>query len=166
VVDLRGGKASLWEGGIRVPGLLEWPAVIKKPRTTDVPFVTSDFLPTTMAALGYDITGYPLDGINMLSLIEGKMEKRPSPIFFSRTGSYVVHQDRYKLMYEKNIKKWALYDMVNDRSESTDVADQHPELVETLKRQCLAWAASLKPSKNGADYPIHYQLNPLNSMEN
>ena len=49
---LSGRKRSLLEGGIRVPGLVEWPARIKPGRTTNVPCVTSDYMPTILALLG------------------------------------------------------------------------------------------------------------------
>ena len=64
----RGRKRSLYEGGVRVPGLLEWPARITRARVTDIPCVTSDYFPTVLDAIGgglgiwltgllYDTTG-------------------------------------------------------------------------------------------------------------
>lgn len=79
---LRGLKGQLYEGGIRVPGLIEWPARISEPRTTSVPAVTSDLLPTACALAGVDLPGRPLDGIGLVDLIDGTMESRPEPIGF------------------------------------------------------------------------------------
>ncbi|MGF1580534.1 MAG: sulfatase-like hydrolase/transferase [Gemmataceae bacterium] len=83
---LRGFKGSIWEGGVRVPGLMEWPARIKKGRTTGVPCVTSDFFPTVVDLLQVrrKHPGRVLDGISLKPLIEGKMQKRPEPIHFWR----------------------------------------------------------------------------------
>ena len=79
---LRGLKGTLYDGGIRVPGVLEWPAHISTPRSTQLPTVTSDILPTLAAIAGQAIPERPLDGINLMPLINGTMTARPSPLFF------------------------------------------------------------------------------------
>ncbi len=83
--DWRGSKGNVFEGGLRVPGLIEWPDVIRAPRVSSVPGVTSDIFPTLL-----DITGLrsphpsrPIDGISLRALIvDGTMKQRPSPIGF------------------------------------------------------------------------------------
>jgi arylsulfatase A-like enzyme len=79
---LRGVKGTMYEEGIRVPGLIEWPAVISRPRVSQVPAVTSDILPTLAALVGRRAPDRPLDGVNLLPLFEGTMTSRPRPIFF------------------------------------------------------------------------------------
>lgn len=79
---LRGQKGQMYEGGVRVPGIIEWPAVIDSPRKTSVPAVTSDMLPTLCDLLGLPVPDRPLDGISLRPLIEGRMKQRPSPICF------------------------------------------------------------------------------------
>ena len=80
---LSGRKRSLLEGGIRVPGLVEWPARIKPGRTTNVPCVTSDYLPTILALIDVEpITDRPIDGISLVPLFDGKLAKRERPIGF------------------------------------------------------------------------------------
>ena len=79
---LRGRKGTMYEGGIRVPGIIEWPARIATPRTSDVAAVTSDILPTLAALAGQALPGRPLDGINLEPLLDGRMTARPAPIFF------------------------------------------------------------------------------------
>ena len=78
----RGEKARMYEGGIRVPGLIEWPAKIPEGRISDVNSVTSDMLPTLCELAGVELPKRPLDGISLASLIDGKMTERPQPIFF------------------------------------------------------------------------------------
>lgn len=83
--DLRGRKGDLYEGGIRVPAVIEWPAVVRSPRATSVPCVTSDILPTLLDILGLDHPDpkRPLDGVSLRSLIvDGAMRERPAPIGF------------------------------------------------------------------------------------
>jgi arylsulfatase A-like enzyme len=79
---LRGSKGNIYEGGTHVPGVIEWPAGIPEPRISDVNVVTSDMLPTFCDLVGQPLPNRPLDGISLKPLFEGKMNKRPSPIFF------------------------------------------------------------------------------------
>ena len=80
---LRGWKGQLYEGGTRVPSIIEWPNRIKEPRTSAIPVVTSDMLPT-LAALAQAAlpVNRPLDGINLVSLLDDRLDERPEPIFF------------------------------------------------------------------------------------
>jgi arylsulfatase A-like enzyme len=80
---LRGKKADLWEGGLRVPAIVEWPARIRSPRATDLPACSVDIVPTVMELLGLS-TQYmlPLDGTSLVPLFDGKMEKRDKPLGF------------------------------------------------------------------------------------
>jgi len=78
----RGQKGTMYEGGIRVPGLIEWPARIRQPRVSKVCSVTSDMFPTLCQLAGLPLPDRPLDGISLAPLIEGKMRERPGPIFF------------------------------------------------------------------------------------
>ena len=86
---LRGLKGQMYEGGIRVPGVIEWPAGIPEPRRTSVNAVTSDLLPTACALAGVEVPGdRPLDGIDLSPLLAGEMTERKSPIgFWSYGGS-------------------------------------------------------------------------------
>ena len=83
----RGHKGSLYEGGLRVPAIIEWPAVIQKPRNTSIPAVTTDIFTTLLALLDLDHPdpGRPLDGVDLTPLIvDNSMTKRPAPIGFWR----------------------------------------------------------------------------------
>jgi arylsulfatase A-like enzyme len=79
----RGHKGSIYEGGLRVPALLEWPARISKPRITEVPCNTSDIYPTLLDIVGVKMAKQPpLDGISLTPLLEGKIKARPQPMGF------------------------------------------------------------------------------------
>jgi len=79
----RGKKGQIYEGGLRVPALLEWPARFQGHRATAVPCVTSDIYPTLLDIVGVTMPNQPpLDGISLLPLIDGKMTERPKPIGF------------------------------------------------------------------------------------
>jgi arylsulfatase A-like enzyme len=81
-VPFRGQKGNVYEGGVRVPSVLEWPARIPRPLVSDVNTVSSDVLPTLCAIAGQALPNRPLDGINLMPLFEGKMSERPEPIKF------------------------------------------------------------------------------------
>ncbi len=77
---LRGRKGDVYEGGLRVPAIVEWPARIPEPRTTDVVATTSDIYPTLLDLLGIEIPGQPdLDGVSLRGVIEGTSEDRGAP---------------------------------------------------------------------------------------
>jgi arylsulfatase A-like enzyme len=79
----RGFKASIYEGGLLVPALLEWPAKVKTPRVVNVPCVTSDIYPTVLELVGVKVKDQlPLDGISLAPLLDGKMDARAKPIGF------------------------------------------------------------------------------------
>ena len=78
----RGQKGTMYEGGERVPAVMEWPARIQSPRVSKVNSVTTDTLPTLCELAGLPLPKRPLDGISLKALIDGDMQERPSPIFF------------------------------------------------------------------------------------
>lgn len=78
----RGQKGLVYEGGVRVPGVIEWPNRIPKGRVTDVNTVTSDILPTLCELTGQPLPKRTLDGISLVSLLDGEMTQRSSPICF------------------------------------------------------------------------------------
>ena len=157
----RGRKGDMWEGGVRVPGIIEWPNRIKTHRVTEVPVCISDIYPTLMALL--DIkderkTG-PIDGINILPLLDGKMKQRPKPLGFWQyddrssmfDGQMAWNDNRYKLVKVAH-EQFELYDIQADPSETKNVAAEHPDIVNRFKAELAAWHASVKRSSAGEDY--------------
>ncbi len=78
----RGVKGKVYENGIRVPAVIEWPAGIPKPLVSSVSTVTSDILPTLSKLAGATLPNVPLDGIDLVPLFKGEMKKRSKPIAF------------------------------------------------------------------------------------
>ncbi|MDD4109138.1 MAG: sulfatase-like hydrolase/transferase, partial [Prolixibacteraceae bacterium] len=76
-------KGSVYEGGLRVPSIIEWPAVIKENRITKIPCSTVDILPTLLEIAGAGTEELPvLDGISLVPLLHNKMEERDKPVYF------------------------------------------------------------------------------------
>jgi arylsulfatase len=151
---LRGRKRSLFEGGVRVPGLLEWPARIKQPRKVDIPCCTSDYFPTAMDVLGFRMQGQPepMDGVSLLPLIGGKMKSRPVPIAFESRNQVSLTGNRYKIISQDNGKTYMLFDLVKDPGEKNNLAQEMPQILNDLKRKLQTWRVSCKNSLAGNDY--------------
>jgi arylsulfatase A-like enzyme len=162
---LRGKKGSVWEGGVRVPGIVEWPARIREPFSTEVPASTSDIYPTIVELLGLQVPNQvaPLDGISIATLLDGKMTERPLPIGFWHTGGgqgglspdsghAALSDNRYKL-HKLGAGKYELYDLIEDRNEQQDLAADKPEIVAKMKAALDDWQTSVVGSYKGADYP-------------
>jgi arylsulfatase A-like enzyme len=86
----RGVKSQVYEGGILVPGLIEWPARIPEPRQTRFRATTSDLLPTLCALLDLPVPDRPLDGVDLTPVLDGQAVERSRPLFFweYNTGSF------------------------------------------------------------------------------
>lgn len=81
-MTLRGQKGNLYEGGVRVPGVLEWPSVIKQAASTSAVAVTSDILPTLAEIAGQPLPDRPLDGISLLPFFNEPAAQRPKSLCF------------------------------------------------------------------------------------
>ncbi|MHB8899869.1 MAG: sulfatase-like hydrolase/transferase [Thermoguttaceae bacterium] len=79
----RGNKGQVYDGGLLVPAMIEWPHVIKAPRTSEVRCNSCDIYPTLLDIVGVKLENQPpLDGISLKALLEGKMESRPKALGF------------------------------------------------------------------------------------
>lgn len=159
-LPLKGGKGGIDEGGIRVPGICEWPARVK-PGRTSVPAVTSDFYPTILEAAGIPMPKdkpQPLDGISLIPLLDGKMSERPSPIGFMSGSVTALSDNRYKLVAGKEGKQ--LYALTADPGETHDLSAEKPEVVTRMSKVLDDWTASVRKSQAGADYLKPHAANP------
>ena len=101
----RGHKGNIYEGGIRVPAILEWPAHIKKPRISNIPCNTYDIYPTLLEIAQIQLESQPsLDGISLVPLIMDKMKNRPTPMgFWQYPGGIGIPSSKWmsELLYEQ-----------------------------------------------------------------
>jgi len=151
---LRGRKRSLYEGGIRVPGLLIWPGKVTTPRTVKMPCSTSDYFPTIVDTLNLPPGEKPdpIDGISLLPLIEGKMTQRPRPIAFESRRQLALIDNRYKIYSNDKGKTFECYDLRHDPGEGHDLAAEQPEIAHKMIETLETWRASCKRSLDGKDY--------------
>lgn len=167
VGGLRGFKGSLYEGGIRVPGIIEWPDHIR-PMITDFPASTMDIMPTIIDLLDLPEESMMAvhDGESILPLFEGKTPERTHPIPFTMKGTALI-DGQFKLIKEGNGKgaKWELFDLEKDTKETTDLSAEFPERFEAMKTQAEAMLTSVEASAEGKDYPEGKVIQPQRGEE-
>jgi len=155
VGGLRGHKGDIFEGGIRVPGVIEWPAVIQ-PRVTNYPACVTDLFPTVAEIVGLPAGTmlHPVDGISLLPLFTRELGERRQPLGFRYKKNRAWVDGRYKLLTE-NLGDGAfqLYDLTVDPNETRDLSAERPEVAARLRQQLLAWNTGVDASFAGRDYP-------------
>jgi arylsulfatase A-like enzyme len=154
----RDWKGSMYEGGIRVPGILRYPKRFREPKVIGMPCVTSDMFPTIASLLGDPDAkrSEPQDGINILPALEGAMKLRNTPIGFAYGLNAAWMTERHKLVVGigRNRAKPELYDLVEDPGETTDIADKHPEKVAQMKAALTDWIKSCNESCGDRYVPL------------
>jgi arylsulfatase A-like enzyme len=155
----RGRKRSLYEGGIRVPGILVWPDKIPVPRSVDMACSTSDYFPTVLDILGYELPpslARPYDGESLLPLINGSMTERARPIGFHHNKNgvhwYALSDTRYKLITTDDGVTWELYDLLSDPGEENNIAASNSAIVLQMQTILNEWISSCESSDSGGDY--------------
>ncbi|MDH3651133.1 MAG: sulfatase-like hydrolase/transferase, partial [Saprospiraceae bacterium] len=158
-LPLREGKGTSLEGGVRVPCVMRWPGKIEANLTIGSPAMTIDILPTVAEITGAVLPSFPIDGTSIWPLLTNPAEAMPhhDAYYFyyhnnhlegvlsgdGRWKLYLPHQyrslngrigtdDGIPIPYDQNKIGQELYDLHNDRSETNDVADQHPDVVADL----------------------------------
>jgi arylsulfatase len=157
---LREGKGTNWEGGTRVPCIMRWPGKIPAGSGCDTVMGTIDLFPTIAAITGGKLPDHKIDGLDVAPLIFGNKDARnPHEAYYwyynqnelqgvtsgdGRWKLYLPHAYRtlagkpagkggFPVNYSMHkVEKPELYDLTNDISESTDVSDKHPEIVQQL----------------------------------
>ena len=156
VGGLRGFKNQVYEGGLRVPALVEWPGKIAAGQVTDVPAVTMDIFPTIGELVGLDDSVYlqPLDGVSLVDVLAGKSTVRSKPIPFKRMeGGAVIDNDWKIVAPDLEQDEFELYHLVNDPEEKTDLFDSRPDQAARMLAMWRAFDASRVSSVMGNDYP-------------
>jgi arylsulfatase A-like enzyme len=153
---LRGVKGQVYEGGLRVPGIIEWPAVIK-PRVTSYPVCVLDLFPTVADIVGLPTSSFiqPVDGASIKPLFAAELGQREQALGFRFGQKIAFIKGRYKLVSDqrKQDKRFELYDLEADPNESQDLRQAQPERFAELKELWQRWDESVESSLQGKDYP-------------
>tara|TARA_X000000950_G_scaffold37045_1_gene39559 strand:- start:3654 stop:4976 length:1323 start_codon:yes stop_codon:yes gene_type:complete len=141
VGGLKGFKNTMWEGGLRVPAIIEWPKIIK-PKISKYPVSTMDMFPTIMEIVGlsYKQSLKNYDGESIFDIFNSEEEIRSSKIPFRFDNRGALIHNNIKLI-ARNIKEYEfeLYDLLNDPTESNDISKNNIALFEEIKYEFLEW---------------------------
>lgn len=142
---LRGTKGQVWEGGIRVPFLVQWKGRIPSGKVYEKPVISLDIHPTCLAASGgkFDIPkDKALDGVNLLPYVNGENKGNPHEVLFWRYGSHAaIRKGDYKLV--RTAQGEGLYDLAADIAEENDLKDRKPEVVRALRDTYDKWSSQM-----------------------
>lgn len=147
---LRGGKASVYEGGHRVPAIAWWPGKIAPGTVTNATTMTMDLMPTfldlTGAALPAADSPQALDGVSLQSLL--LTAKAPAErILFWRNGPLkAVRSGSWSLVFMRDNPP-ELYDLANDLGQKRNLAAKEPKRVAALQAQLADWERTVTPAK-------------------
>ena len=152
---LRGRKRSDFEGGIRVPGLMRFPAYFKEKgiqagSESDIPVIGSDIFTTICALTDTPLpTDRTIDGANMLPALEGKKVKREQPLYW-RTHiapaecRVALRVEDWKIVANDDLTEFLLFNMKDDWKETTDLSGKLPEKFEEMKALIIKQDAEVK----------------------
>jgi len=165
-------KLFLYEGGIRVPGIVRWPGHAEGGKISDVPIGFVDLLPTLVSIAGGTVpTDRTIDGENVLPALHGKPLVRTKPLFWYfykfeplcalRDGDYKItattddfananttkiwqfSQQNQVFIKSAKLTRFELYNLKNDPSETTDIAATEPEIFAALQEKIIAFHAEM-----------------------
>jgi N-acetylgalactosamine-6-sulfatase len=167
---LKGQKRSLFAGGIRVPFIVRWPAIVPQGVEDKNSVITAvDLLPTFLEAAGIEmLQGYQPDGESVLSAFMGNGFERSKPIFWEWRGgvnrpytwpSLGVRNGDWKLVVDVSGDKYELFNIKNDWKEEDNLADSNPEKTKELLSLIKEWKQTLpKEPKKSCLSPARKQV--------
>jgi arylsulfatase A-like enzyme len=157
VGGLRGFKGSLYEGGLRVPAVIEWPSHIS-PRVTSYPAVSMDIFPTLAEIVGLPSSSMlnTQDGLSLRNLFDKEITKREKPIPFDCLGNQAVIDNDWKLIHlGKNAKRksqFELYNLKQDPREKLNLFDANEVEAKRMLGLLADFDLSIQQSIDGKDY--------------
>ncbi len=148
---LKGHKYSLFEGGIRVPSVISWPAKIPKEQVINEPCCAMDIFPTLLKSAGGDLQNYPVDGQDIMDVLTNKEKSPHEYIYWEMDNQTAVRNGKYKLVLngylvegEPACDNIFLSDLEEDPSESINISEKLPDITNRLKIKALNWRKEIE----------------------
>jgi arylsulfatase A len=166
---MRGNKASAYEGGVRAPCFVRWPAKIEAGQQVDSQTSHVDWLPTFCEVAGIQPpVDRIIDGISLVRALEGNGKPTHHRYVYHTWDRYTpnpdrrwsISDDRWKLLCQvgtgRTAKRgnWRLFDLQSDPGESNNVAGDHPEHVRRLRKAFTDWFESVTAGRDYSPVPI------------
>jgi arylsulfatase A-like enzyme len=154
--EMRGLKGTVFQGGIRVPFYVRWPAVLKAGLEVPMPAAHIDVTPTLLEACGAGRHKMPqMDGINLLPVLKGGPAPGDRPLFFQwhrgdvpeKNRSCGVRKGRWKLVRLASTGKPMLFDLDADPGEKTDISSAHTDVVDELTKAHEEWFEEMRRTR-------------------
>jgi arylsulfatase A-like enzyme len=159
----RGTKASLYEGGIRVPFIIQWPGRVPANQVDDTSVVAAvDMFPTLAALAGVPLpVGAQLSGLDRSAVMRGNPQPRTAPLFWEyRFGNWgrdidksprlAIRDGDWKLLMNPDGSRKELYNLARDHSETENAARYEPEVLSQLEGQLMRWFGERVPDPDKA----------------
>ena len=147
---LRGMKLHMYEGGIRVPGIIRWLGRVKPGSVSNEPVNGTDILATLCAMAGARVpTDRPIDGANILPIFKGKKVKRKVPLYWrydralSRPFTVAMRQGDWKILADNKMTKFELYNLRDDIAEKHNLAGSQPKRLAAMKQTLIELHAEI-----------------------
>jgi len=149
---LRGFKGSFYEGGIRTPLIVSWPAKFRGGGVVDTPVISLDILPTALDAVGELSTSDDFDGKSLLPLLTGRSTAHHETLYWSDgggSGEWAIRRGDWKLSAHEEFRE--LYRLGTDPAEELDLAGRYPQLQSELEAEYNTWLAQMADPITGGD---------------
>ena len=135
---LRGSKGRMFEGGVRVPFLIRWPAQIAPGTVSDEFLSALEVFPTLVAAAGASLPeDVELDGFDMLPVLQGTETSRRESMFWERQGEYGARVGKWKLVASR--RGGGLFDLSEDLGEQHDLSAELPDVLKRMQGSYESW---------------------------
>lgn len=143
-LPLRGGKGQLWEGGIRVPFLMQWKSRIEGGRVLDAPVSSLDLFPTVCAAAGASLPAKKLDGVNLLPYLTAGAAGPHESLFWRYGPNLALRRGNWKIVKQGD-EPFRLYDLEADLGETRDLSAAEAGRFGAMRRELDAVNAEMVP---------------------
>jgi len=135
---LRGHKAQMWEGGLRVPFIARWPGRLPKGKVIDEFLTSLEVFPTFTNVAGGELPDDVIyDGFNMLPVLRSENASQRTEMFWQRRSHKAARYKNWKWVEAGD--QGGLFDLVSDIGEQKDLSESHPEVLADLKARWGAW---------------------------
>ena len=152
---LKGHKFSLFEGGIRVPGIFSWPGHIPAGQVIDQPCAAMDVFPTLLRMAGGDPARYQIDGMDIGAVLTEQAKTPHEEIYWEMEGQTAIRSGKYKLVLHGKLVEGEpeqdevfLANLEDDPSEEKNLADQMPALAQELRQKAESWRTGIEAEWN------------------